>query len=46
MNKEELFAALQEEWAAVPNSYFNKLVERMPRRVGAVIVARCAGTKY
>ena len=34
--KDELFSALQQEWAAIPSSYFKKLVESMPRRVQAV----------
>ena len=34
--KDELFSALQQEWAAIPSSYFKKLVESMPRRVQSV----------
>jgi len=44
--KDELFSALQQEWAAIPSSYFKKLVESMPRRVQSVMAARGASTKY
>jgi len=44
--KDDLFAALQDEWAAIPGAYFKALVESMPRRVRAVVAARGASTKY
>ena len=44
--KDDLFAALQDEWAAIPGAYFKALVESMPRRVRAVASARGASTKY
>jgi len=45
-SQDELFFALQQEWAAIPSSYFKKLVESMPRRVQSVMAARGASTKY
>ena len=44
--KDELFNALQEEWSAIPESYFKELVQSMPRRVAAGVAARVASTKY
>lgn len=44
--KDELFAALQEEWTAKPDAYFKKLTESMCRRVRGVVAANGAGTKY
>jgi len=44
--KDDLFAALQDEWAAIPGAYLKALVESMPRRVRAVVAARGASTKY
>jgi len=44
--KDQVFAVLQEEWAAIPDAYFKKLAESMPHRVCAVIAAKGAGTKY
>ena len=40
---DQLFAVLQEEWAAIPDAYFKKLAESMPRRVRAVMAAKGAG---
>jgi len=45
-NKEELFAALSEEWEAIPAFYFRRLVEFMPRRVRDVVAVGGASTKY
>jgi len=44
--KDDLFAALQDEWAAIPGAYFKALVESMPRRVRAVVAAPGVSTKY
>ena len=44
--KDDLFAALQDEWAAIPGAYFKALVVSMPRRVRAIVAARGASTKY
>jgi hypothetical protein len=45
-NKEELWAALQEEWANFPRAALDKLFESMPRRVAALLKARGGHTKY
>lgn len=45
-NKDELFAALQEEWAAIPDAYFKKLTESMCRRLRDVVAVSGSGTKY
>jgi len=42
----ELFNTLQEEWSAIPASYFKELVQSMRRRLAAVVAARGASTKY
>lgn len=44
--KDELFTALQEEWASIPSAYFKKLTESMCRRVRGVVAANGSGTKY
>ena len=44
--KDGLFSALQQEWAAIPSSYFKILMESMPCRVQSVMAARGASTKY
>ncbi|KAK1867563.1 hypothetical protein I4F81_010069 [Pyropia yezoensis] len=43
--KDELFTALQEEWASIPSAYFKKLSESMRRRVRGVVAANGSGTK-
>jgi len=45
-NKDELFAALSEEWEAIPAFFFRRLVESMPLRVRDVIAVGGASTKY
>jgi hypothetical protein len=45
-NKEELWVALQEEWANFPQVALDKLFESMPRRVAALLKARGGHTKY
>jgi transposase-like protein len=45
-NLAEVFEIAQEEWAKIPLSYFQGLVESMPRRCAAVIAARGGHTKY
>jgi transposase len=45
-NKEELWVALQEEWANFPQAALDKLFESMPRRVAALLKARGGHTKY
>lgn len=45
-SKDELFAALCEEWDAIPASFFKALTESMPRRVRDVIAVKGASTKY
>lgn len=44
--KDELFTALQEEWASIPSAYFKKLTESMCRRVRGVVAANGSGTRY
>eukprot|EP00170_Pyropia_yezoensis_P000249 contig_1611_g250 len=44
--KDELFAAFQEEWTAIPDAFFKKLTESMCRRVRGVVAPNGAGTKY
>jgi len=44
--KDDLFAALQDEWSAIPGAYLKALVGSIPRRVRAVVAARGASTKY
>jgi hypothetical protein len=45
-NIEELWEALQEEWAKLDVEYIRKLYESMPRRVAAVVEAKGGHTKY
>ena len=45
-NLDEVFEIAQEEWAKLPQSYFQGLIESMPRRCAAVIAARGGHTKY
>jgi hypothetical protein len=45
-NKDELWVALQEEWAAFPLESLKTLYESMPRRVAALKAARGGHTKY
>jgi hypothetical protein len=42
----ELFEVLKEGWDALPQDYLQKLVDSMPNRCRAVILARGNGTKY
>jgi len=43
---DELWEALCEEWDAIPTSFFNSLIQSMPRRVQAVVASKGSGTKY
>jgi transposase len=45
-NKDELWQAIQEEWANFPRTALNTLFESMPRRVAALLKARGGHTKY
>jgi len=45
-NREELWAALQEEWGNITPEFCRNLVESMPRRVAAVRASRGGVTKY
>ena len=45
-NKEEMWAALQEEWENFPQEKLDALYESMPRRVAALVKARGGHTKY
>jgi hypothetical protein len=42
----QLFEQLQEGWDDLPQDYLKKLVDSMPNRCRAVILARGHGTKY
>lgn len=44
--KDELFNALQEEWAAKHDAYFKTLTQSMTRRVRRVMAANGAGKHY
>lgn len=44
--EDELFTALQEEWASIPSADFKKLVESLCHRVRGVVAANGPGTKY
>ena len=46
MRKEDLIAAVQEEWAKLDMKKVNRLIESMPRRLQAVIDAKGGSTKY
>jgi hypothetical protein len=43
---DELYAAVQREWAALPTTLLQKLIDSMPRRCKAVIEAKGGPTKY
>jgi len=45
-NKEELWVALQEEWANFPQAALDKLFESMPHHVATLLKARGGHTKY
>ena len=45
-NKQQLEAALQEEWEKIDPNYTRTLVESIPRRIAAVIAAKGHNTKY
>jgi hypothetical protein len=46
MRKQDLTAALQEEWELIPMSKVNALINSMPRRLQAVIKAGGGSTHY
>ena len=43
---DEMWTALQEEWAKIGVDFINSLVESMPRRAQAVAKAKGGSTKY
>lgn len=45
-NLEEVFEIIKEEWSKIPLSFFQNLIEGMPRRVQALYAARGRHTKY
>ena len=45
-NKEQLWAALQEEWERIPLSYIRDLYRSMPRRVATLKEVRGSYTCY
>jgi hypothetical protein len=45
-NVEQLWEALQEEWAKIDMEFINNLVHSMPDRVHAVYSAKGGPTKY
>jgi hypothetical protein len=45
-NKEEMWAAIQEEWENFPKKALDKLFDSMPRHVAALLKARGGHTKY
>ena len=45
-NKDQLWEALQEEWANLPMEYINALYDSMPRRVQALKEAKGGYTRY
>jgi hypothetical protein len=45
-NKEELFKALLEEWAAIEQEYIDKLFASMPGRIAALIKAKGKYTRW
>ena len=45
-NREELSAALVEEWNQLPQIFFRRLIRSMQRRCRAVIQARGGHTTY
>ena len=45
-NRRDLFQALQEEWAAIPQAHIRRLIASMPRRCQSLIDARGGHTPY
>ena len=45
-NLEELWEALQEEWAKIPLSYIRHLYKSIPRRINGIIENKGSWTKY
>ncbi len=45
-NADDLKATVKETWASIPPQQCHKLITSMPRRIGAVIKAKGAPTKY
>ena len=46
MRKQDLMAALNEEWKLIPMNKINALINSMPRRLQAVIKAKGGTTHY
>jgi hypothetical protein len=45
-NRNELWAALQEEWYKIPTDFISKLYESMPDRIVALYKAKGGHTRY
>jgi transposase len=45
-NRDEMWVALQEEWAGIEDDYIEKLYQSMPDRVAALLKAKGSWTKY
>ena len=45
-NRDQMWTALQEEWASIDEDYIEKLYESMPDRVAALLKAKGSWTKY
>ena len=45
-NRRELFQALQQEWANIPQQTLRRIIASMPRRCQAVIASRGGHTRY
>jgi hypothetical protein len=45
-NCDEMWVALQEEWAGIEDDYIEKLYQSMPDRVAALLKAKGSWTKY
>ena len=41
-----LWKAVQEEWAAIPGEFLEKLADSMPQRIQAVIKSKGGATRY
>lgn len=45
-NRDELWAALEEEWYNIEQNYITTLYESMPRRISDLYTAKGGHTKY